>query len=102
VKVGKHSIVDNSWLSSEFLKVGKNVILGMNSTVITFGIEQDKFFIKKILIEDEVLIGAKCSILPGTHIKRGVKLVAYSYTSFDEMLEEHKLYGGHPAKIIMD
>ena len=102
VKIGKHSIVDNSWLSSEFLNVGKNVILGMNSTIITFGIEQDKFFIKKIHIEDEVLIGAKCSILPGTHIKRGAKLIAHSYTNFDEILEEQKLYGGHPAKIIKD
>jgi len=74
----------------------------MNSTIITFGIEQDKFFIKKIHIEDEVLIGAKCSILPGTHIKRGAKLIAHSYTNFDEILEEQKLYGGHPAKIIKD
>ena len=102
VEIGKHSIVDNSWLSSEFLKVGKNVILGMNSTAITFGIEQDKFFIKEILIEDDVLIGAKCSILPGTHIKRGVKVAAYSYTDFNEILEEYKLYGGHPAKLITD
>ncbi len=102
VKIGKHSIVDNSWLSSEFLKVGKNVILGMNSTLITFGIEQDKFFIRKILIEDEVLIGAKCSILPGTHIKRGAKLAAHSYTNYDEILEEQQLYGGHPAKLIID
>ena len=102
VKVGKHSIVDNSWLSSEFLKVGRNVIIGMNSTIISFGIEQDKFFIKKILIEDEVLIGAKCSILPGTHIKRGAKLAAHSYTNFDEILEEQKLYGGHPAKLVTD
>ena len=102
VKIGKHSIVDNSWLSSEFLKIGKNVIVGMNSTAITFGIEQDKFLLKKILIEDEVLIGAKCSILPGTYIKRGAKLTAHSYTNFDEILEEQKLYGGHPAKIIRD
>ena len=100
VKIGKHSIVDNSWLSSEFLKLGKNVILGMNSTTITFGIEQDKFFIGKILIEDEVLIGAKCSILPGTHIKRGATLAAHSYTNYNEILEEQQLYGGHPAKLI--
>ena len=100
VKIGKHSIVDNSWLSSEFLKLGKNVILGMNSTTITFGIEQDKFFIGKILIEDEVLIGAKCSILPGTHIKRGATLAAHSYTNYNEILEEQQLYRGHPAKLI--
>jgi len=99
VKIGKNSMVDNTWLSSEFLRVGKNVILGMNSTIITFGIEQDKFILKKIVIEDNVLIGAKCTVLPGTHLKKGAKLAAHSYTNYDDILEEDTLYGGHPAKL---
>ncbi len=99
VKIGKNGIHDNSWISSEFVSVGKNVIIGMNSTLLSFGIEQDKFILKKIIVEEEVLIGAKCVLLPGTHIKRNTKLSAHSYTNFNDILEENSIYMGHPAKL---
>ncbi|MFX1304069.1 MAG: acyltransferase, partial [Promethearchaeota archaeon] len=99
VKIGKRGIYDNSWISSEFVSIGKNVIIGMGSTILSFGIEQDKFILEKIIIEDDVLIGAKCVLLPGTHIKRNSKLSAHSYTNFDQVLEENSIYIGHPAKL---
>ncbi len=99
VKIGKKGIYDNSWISSEFVSIGKNVIIGMGSTLLSFGIEQDKFILKKIIIEDDVLIGAKCVLLPGTHIKRNSKLSAHSYTNFNQVLEENSIYIGHPAKL---
>jgi len=76
VKIGKNGIHDNSWISSEFVSIGKNVI-----------------------VEDEVLIGAKCVLLPGTHIKHNTKLSAHSYTDFNQILEENSIYMGHPAKL---
>lgn len=99
VKIGKNGIHDNSWISSEFVSIGKNVIIGMNSTLLSFGIEQDKFILKKIIVEEEVLIGAKCVLLPGTHIKRNTKLSAHSYTNFNDILKENSIYMGHPAKL---
>ncbi len=99
VKIGKHGIHDNCWISSEFVSIGKNVIIGMNSNILSFGIEQDKFVLKKILIEDDVLIGAKCVLLPGTYIKRDTKLSAHSYTEFNQVLQEKSIYIGHPAKL---
>ncbi len=100
VKIGKNSLCDNTWISSEFVKIGKNVILGMNSTILTFGIEQDKFILKRIVIEDDALIGAKCVLLPGTIIKKKVQLGAHSYSDYNSILEEDRLYRGHPAKLI--
>ncbi|MGQ4872875.1 MAG: acyltransferase [Promethearchaeia archaeon] len=100
VKIGKRSICDNSWISSEFVKIGKNVIIGMGTTILSFGIEQDKFILKKIIIEDDVLIGAKCVLMPGTVIKQGVKLSAHSYTPYNSILKENGIYIGHPAKLI--
>jgi len=99
VKIGKKGICDNCWISSEIVSIGKNVIIGMNSTLLSFGIEQDKFILKKIIIENDVLIGAKCVILPGTHIKKNAKLSAHSYTNFNEILEADLIYSGHPAKL---
>jgi acetyltransferase-like isoleucine patch superfamily enzyme len=100
VKIGCHCICDNSWLSSEFLKIGRNVILGMGSTALTFGIEQDKFLLKKIVMEDNVLVGAKCVLMPGTTIQSGVRLSAHSYTDYNTILETDKVYKGHPARKI--
>jgi acetyltransferase-like isoleucine patch superfamily enzyme len=99
VKIGRNGIHDNSWISSEFVSIGKNVIIGMNSNILSFGIEQDKFILKKIIIEDDVLIGAKCVLLPGTHIKCNAKLSAHSYTKFNQVLQENSIYIGHPAQL---
>jgi len=100
VKIGKNSLCDNTWISSEFVKIGRNVILGMNSTILTFGIEQDKFILKRIVIKDDALIGAKCVLLPGTIVKKKVQLGAHSYSDFNSIFEEDRLYRGHPAKLI--
>jgi len=99
VKIGRNSICNNSWISSEFVSIGKNTIIGMNSTILTFGIEQENFILKKIIIEDDVLIGAKCVLLPGTLIKQNAKLSAHSYTSYNAVLENDVIYSGHPAKL---
>ena len=99
VKIGKKAICDNSWISSEFVSIGKNVIIGMNSTILSFAIEQDNFILKKIIVDDNVLIGAKCVLLPGTIIKQDTKLSAHSYTNHNQILEEHSIYKGHPAKL---
>jgi serine acetyltransferase len=99
VKIGKHCICDNCWISSEFVEIGNNVIIGMNSTLISFGIEQEKFIIKKISVGNNAVIGAKCVLLPGTTIQNFAKLSAHSYTSYESLLEEGKIYMGHPAKI---
>ena len=99
VKIGKKSLCDTCWISSEFVEIGDNVIIGMGSTLLSFGIEQDTFFLKKIHIGDKVVIGAKCVLLPGTIMKKEAKLSAHSYTKFDDILEENSIYSGHPAKI---
>jgi len=99
VKIGKKCICDNSWISSEFVSIGKNVIIGMGSTILSFGIEQDNFILKQIVIEDNALVGAKTVLLPGTTLKKNAKLSAHSYTNYNDILEENSIYAGHPAKL---
>ncbi len=99
VKIGKHTICDNAWIFSEFVDIGDNVIIGMGSTILPFGIEQDTFILRRIIIEDNVLIGAKCSLMPGTKIGKGVELSAQSFTKYNQVLKENSLYMGQPATL---
>ncbi|MBN1215291.1 MAG: hypothetical protein JXA99_07580 [Candidatus Lokiarchaeota archaeon] len=98
-KIGKHTICDNCWISSEFINIEDNVIIGMGSTILSFGIEQDRFIIKKIIIKSNALVGAKCIILPGTIIEERAKLGAFSYTEYNSLLKEDLIYNGNPAKL---
>jgi len=98
-KIGKKCICDNSWISSEFVSIGKNVIIGMGTTILSFGIEQKNFILQKIIVEDNVLIGAKCSVMYGSTIKEGVKISAHSFTNPYQILEKDSIYIGHPAKL---
>jgi acetyltransferase-like isoleucine patch superfamily enzyme len=102
VKIGKNAFCDNCWISSEFVKIGGGAIIGMGSSLLSFGIEQDKFILKEIKVGDNVLIGANCVLLPGTIVKNNVKLSAHSYTDFNAELKENSLYIGHPAKLKSD
>jgi acetyltransferase-like isoleucine patch superfamily enzyme len=99
VRIGKNAICDTCWISSEFVTIGNNVIIGMGSTLLSFGIEQDRLILKKIQVGDDVLIGAKCVLLPGTTLENGAKLSAHSYTNFNDVLKENSIYLGHPAKL---
>ncbi|MBD3211055.1 MAG: hypothetical protein GF311_00480 [Candidatus Lokiarchaeota archaeon] len=99
VKIGKKSLCDNAWISSEFVDIGDDVIIGMGTTILSFGIEQNNLILKRISIQDDVTIGAKCVLLPGTNIGENVKLNAHSYTSYDQKLLQNNIYKGRPAKI---
>ena len=52
-----------------------------------------------VKVDDNVLIGAKCVLMPGTIVKKGAKISAHSYTNYDDILEEDEVYIGHPAKL---
>ncbi len=99
VRIGKGTICDNCWISSEFIEIGNNVIIGMGTTILSFGIKQEKFIIKKIIIKNDALIGAKCVLLPGTIVEKKAKLGALSYTKYNSVLQENSIYSGNPEKI---
>lgn len=51
-----------------------------------------------VIIEDDVWIGANCTILPGSHIKRGTVIAAGAVVR--GTCESYSIYGGVPAKLI--
>ncbi|MHA1726147.1 MAG: acyltransferase [Promethearchaeota archaeon] len=97
--IGKHCLCDNCWISSELVSIGNNVIIGTGTVIISHTVESDMLILKRTRIENNVLIGAKCILMPGTLMKEGAKLSAHSFTLRDQVLEKDLIYHAHPARL---
>jgi acetyltransferase-like isoleucine patch superfamily enzyme len=113
------------WEMGEGIKMGNNVIIGPhnfigfggkieigncsgtgpNVTIVSTNHSYDQFDIpmrfqafknKPIIIEDDVLISANSTILPGVHIGKGAYIAAGSVVHRD--VEAYSITGGVPAK----
>ena len=86
------------WIDCEFIEFGKNVKVGQGSFIISNIIIKDKLILKKVSIEDNVIIGAHAIVLPGTTIESNTILDAISMTTINQRLESNSTYHGYPAK----
>lgn len=86
------------WVDTEFIEFGKNVVVGQGAIVMSSMIIGNLLIIKKTIIDDEVRIGSRAIIMPGTHVKRRSVLASNSVTTVDQILNEGYIYVGVPAK----
>ncbi len=93
---GKVSLHEG-WVDTEFIEIGKNVKLGQGSLIVSCFIIQNKLIIKKVVIEDNVIIGTHSVVLPGTRIKSNSVLDANSTTKFNQILKSNSVYRGVPS-----
>lgn len=91
------------------LEIGDRVLIGFGSKILTENhrIPSDKGRIfnsghikKKIVIEDDVWIGANCLILSGVRIGEGAVIAGGSVVTKD--VPPYTVVGGVPAKIIKE
>ena len=87
-----------AWVDTEFIKFGKNVVVGQGAVVQSAVIIGNLFIIRKTVIEDNVMIGAQSVVMPGTHIKKNSILAGHSMTIIGQEIEEGFVYLGAPAK----
>ena len=85
---------------SEFIELGKNVFLGHGCSINASMVLDSYLIIKKVTIEDNVVIGSNSFIAPGTHIYKNSILVTMSITRINQKLKPYSIYGGIPAKKI--
>jgi acetyltransferase-like isoleucine patch superfamily enzyme len=103
------SIAQNSSISGEVegVFIGKNVMIAPNVTIVAFnhGFELtnipmviQKNTEKMIVIEDDVWIGANCTIGKGVKICKGSIIGANSFVNRD--IPPFSIFGGVPVKFI--
>lgn len=98
VKTSFSNSLENGWVDCEFIEFGKNIRIGQGSFIISNLIIKDKLILKKVKIEDNVIIGAHSLVLPGTLIEPNTILDAISMTTINQRLEDNSTYRGNPAR----
>lgn len=80
----------------EKITIGANTIIGRDTDILAHEATQDEFRTGRVKIGNNVLIGAKCLLLPGVEIKDGAKVSAFSLVNRD--VEENEFVGGVPIR----
>nr|WP_214289414.1 acyltransferase [Bacillus subtilis] len=102
MKVGKHTsfalMVMPDIMFPEKISVGTNTIIGYNTTILAHEYLIHEYRIGKVLIGDEVMIGANTTILPGVKIGDGAVVSAGTLVHKD--VPDGAFVGGNPMRII--
>lgn len=102
MKVGKQTsfalMVMPDIMFPEKISVGTNSIIGYNTTILAHEYLIHEYRTGKVLIGDEVMIGANTTILPGVEIGNGAVVSAGTLVHKD--VPAGAFVGGNPMKII--
>jgi len=100
-KIGKNVVLSaDEWIFDPYVtEIGDNTIIGGRS-ILTGHIGEGHLIIKKLKIGNNCLIGGDCFIMPGVIIEDNVILGAKSLVLKDQILKKGKIYAGIPAKEI--
>ncbi|PKR78014.1 acetyltransferase [Halalkalibacillus sediminis] len=82
----------------EKIHIGKNSIIGYNTTILAHEYLIDEYRLGDVHIGNEVMIGANCTILPGVTIGDGA--VVSAATLVHDHVEPGTFVGGNPMRVI--
>ena len=82
----------------EKITIGRNTIIGYNTTILAHEYVMDEYRLGDVIIGDEVMIGANCTILPGVTIGDGA--IVSAATLVHEDVPAGAFVGGNPMKLI--
>jgi carbonic anhydrase/acetyltransferase-like protein (isoleucine patch superfamily) len=87
----------DSWCDSEFIKLGRSVIVGQGSNVMSSMIVGKYLIIKEVICNDFAVVGGQSTIAPGTIIGKDSIVGAISSTTYDQIIEPGWIYFGIPV-----
>ncbi|MBO8168437.1 MAG: acyltransferase [Thermoanaerobacteraceae bacterium] len=96
VSIGLMAMIDIFY--PELITLGNEVILGYNCTILCHEFLRHEYRLGPVEIEDDVMIGANSTILPGVKIGRGAVVAAGALVDRD--VSPYTMVGGVPARVI--
>lgn len=82
----------------EKIKVGRNTVIGYNTTILAHEYLIKEYRLGEVIIGDEVMIGANSTILPGVEIGNGAIVSAGTLVHKD--VPAGSFVGGNPMRVI--
>lgn len=82
----------------EKISIGRNTIIGYNTTILTHEYLIDEYRIGEVIIGDNVMIGANTTILSGIQIGDGATVGAGTVVSKD--VASGTFVAGNPMRVI--
>lgn len=107
-KQGRTSFIGWGCHIANLVEIGEGVLIGPNVTIATSShpiakdkwIKDQKTVYKKVVIEDDVLIGAGSVILGGNTIRSGAVIGAGSVLTEDHVIGEKEVWAGNPCRFL--
>ncbi|ARU61408.1 acetyltransferase [Tumebacillus avium] len=84
----------------ELISVGRNTIIGYNTTILAHEYLIDEYRLGRVIIGDNVMIGANSTLLPGITIGDGAVIAAGSVVNRD--VAPGAFVGGNPIRVIRE
>jgi len=86
----------------DLVEIGRNVTIGWSTSITCHIHAREGVTVKKVVVEDDVMIGAESLIYGGCVIKRGAVIYGGSVVRPDTIIGENEAWGGVPARKIKD
>lgn len=96
--VGKYSMIGGKIIEPLMVSLGDEVILGEDSLVLGHLITKNKLFLGKVVIGNQVTIGAKAIIMPDVIIEDGAVVWAGSLVPRGTRIKKNEEWSGIPAR----
>ena len=100
VKIGPDTVTNHTWVSQEFVSLGKGVKLGQAVCIYSFMFEDDKLLVAHVEIGDGVFIGPQTVLYPGTKVGAGAIIDAGTWAHPFFEYKSEGVYHGCPAELI--
>ncbi|MEI8348965.1 MAG: DapH/DapD/GlmU-related protein [Candidatus Omnitrophota bacterium] len=98
-KVGRNvQINSKNCADVSLLEIGDNTVIGGHATVICHSFERGRLILRRVKIGKNVVIGLNSVILPGADIGDGSFITAGAVLGKNKQVEPHSVYAGVPAE----
>jgi acetyltransferase-like isoleucine patch superfamily enzyme len=102
VRIGKGVSLHEGWVDTEFIDIGDNCRLGQGSLIMSSIITHDYLIIRKVVLKNNIIIGAHSVIFPGTKIDSNTILDSNSTTKVNQHLRGDSIYRGSPSQKVLN
>jgi hypothetical protein len=91
------SHLNDAWCDAEFIRFGRQNLIGQGANIMSSMVIGKYLLIKKIIFDDYVMIGGHSTISPGTIIGKESVVGALCTTTYNQILDPRWIYFGIPV-----